>query len=115
MWPGSITPVLSFVQSDAIRPDPSFVIPISASDTLTVEIAAILPPSSIEAEIWISIPDNFIEKIILEPGLTAPVTFDLEGGTYLVRIIAEWSNTIDSDLVVGGVVAYAFRIEIDSA
>lgn len=104
---------VGFTHGDAIPPDPPYTISVSAGDTLTIEIAADGPPYYLRADVHVSVRDTPILTITPELSLTAPISFDLPDGTYMVMIYGSWHLTADPRRQINGAVSYAFRISVN--
>jgi hypothetical protein len=112
-WPTvSLPGRIGLTQSDAILPNPSYAVSISSGDTLDLEITAHEPPETLEAQVWTSIPDSPVKTITLEAGFTAPISFDLPEGAYIVTVPGKWSNATGTDVSIAGNITYVFKIEV---
>ncbi len=106
--------IISWTQGDAIPPNPPFTISYNSGDTLTVEVTANHPPTSLEVQVGLDhggktltppFPPLVIEPFEFEPGVTSEFNLDLPEGTFMVTVTGGWED-------VGGI-SYAWRFEVE--
>ena len=83
-------------------------IPVTAGDSIIVEIEADNKPQKLRAAIFAEASehasDTAVQVVELDPGLKAPLAVDLTAGVYNVRITGQWGV---------GDQAYKFRLKVE--
>ena len=82
--------------------------PVTAGDSIIVEIEADDRPQKLQARIFAEASDHAsdtaVQVVELDPGLKAPLAVDLPSGVYNMRIIGQWGV---------GDQAYKFRMKVE--